>query len=219
MFAASRMGKTFHKAQCGCAKCITPENLVMFDTEKDALDAGYKYCWRCSDTGAQFLKEKKEATTYADLWGIKLSFCEDDGTIVVISKLDAWKLSYDGDRFLIHHKNSRKDAPLCSLPGYHLQTTKRSVKKCLKNIRQHDDYRSLNPVYDEEKAPPDTFKEYLSQKEIVTTAGSKRYQKAKRRYENDKKRSDVRRVLSILDRLQVQEYVDHARADKDPDKT
>lgn len=46
-FVASKEGGKYHKASCGLAKNIKPENKIAFKTKAEAEKAGYKPCGVC----------------------------------------------------------------------------------------------------------------------------------------------------------------------------
>ena len=48
-YIASNNSKKFHKKDCTFAKRISSENIVQFDSKKDALEKGYVACNKCID--------------------------------------------------------------------------------------------------------------------------------------------------------------------------
>lgn len=207
VYSSAKGSHMYHTEQCAHAKRIKPAHYALFQTKKDAEEAGYYSCSCCSRLGKHLKREEKQVQDFCKREQYTCRF--EKGRIVITTPLEKWLLVHDVNlnKVVLYHQNhSLKAKPDSPIEGYHVQAHQfMSVCSTLHYIYKHT--RS----YLEQPNVPTHIKEKVcevmglpmpSTKVNLPAPMSRRKRgKRKREIKEIRKRCDVRHVLDLIDAL------------------
>lgn len=195
MFVASKQGKqkVYHVDTCYQVKQMNDENKLLFYTEKEARDSGFRACNCCSRLAKKYQKEKKAIEDICSKHNMSVKLY--DGELYIDTCIESWKIVITERKHclvLLHaNKGIYRLKPKENgvvLHNYHLQKDIRSttIERYLKYIWKHDEWLVSG----------DRENQYTS-KYSNSKRGKKKYKQEKERA----KRQAVLRVCNMIERL------------------
>lgn len=149
MFVASKCGKqkVYHVDTCGHVKHMTEGNRILFYTEQEAKEAGFRACNCCSKMARQYRKEKKAIADICSKNNISVKLY--NGELHIDTCIESWKIIITERKrcLVLLHANKgiyrlKKTENGMVVHDYHLQKNihATTIVKYLKYILKHDDW-------------------------------------------------------------------------------
>ena len=146
--------KIAHSPDCRYVKMIPYKNRSYFQNRQETADAGYRYCRCCAPVLGYLRREKKDMDNYGSATGLSYTFDPSDGSLIITSRMDTWKIIANGrqNRIWLYHRNAFGNDPESMIPGYHCQHIRKStILGYMDYIVKHDIFRERNPLGEEKK--------------------------------------------------------------------
>ena len=201
MFYANYTSMLVHYEQCQHVKGSLKKKMVTFLYLQEARNRGYRVCKCCAPLVKKAHLQSKRTKDFCRQHSMRIDVA--DGDLSVRTPYSMWLIKWDKRKILLFHRNETGHTK-----NYHQQAFYgRQVMAYLEYIAKHDQYRQAKPLPEE---PP-------QEKGQLPPKGTKRYARAIKELRKKQKEYEIKRVLSLIDRLELERtLLDIVPSDKIP---